>query len=144
LTGVYGLEAQLGVAAVLVVAIVGTLLVIPTGGEIPIILTLLPLGVGAGVTGALLVALPALSIPSMVMVGRDMGWRTTAAMGAAVAVAAVLAGAALTLLGCASRAGGAGSGTTRLRRPLTVPAPRTPVRSPARRPATSTAGARRD
>src|SRR5699024_10486637 len=96
LTGVYGLEAQLGVAVVLVVAIVGTLLVIPTGGEIPIILTLLPLGVGAGVTGALLVALPALSIPSMVMVGRDMGWRTTAAMGAAVAVAAVLAGAALT------------------------------------------------
>src|SRR5699024_11364006 len=58
LTGVYGLEAQLGVAVVLVVAIVGTLLVIPTGGEIPIILTLLPLGVGAGVTGALLVALP--------------------------------------------------------------------------------------
>ena len=98
LTGVYGLEAQLGVGAVLVVAIVGTLLVIPTGGEIPIILTLLPLGAGAGVTGALLVALPALSIPSMVMVGRAMGWRTTAAMGAAVAVAAVLAGAALTLL----------------------------------------------
>ena len=59
---------------------------------------LLPLGAGAGVTGALLVALPALSIPSMVMVGRAMGWRTTAAMGAAVAVAAVLAGAALTLL----------------------------------------------
>src|SRR5699024_6532156 len=97
--GVYGREAKLGVAAVLVVAIVGTLLVIATGGELPSILTLLPLGVGAGVTGALLVALPAMSIASTALVGRDMGGRTTAAKGAAVAVAAVLAGAALTLLG---------------------------------------------
>ena len=98
LTGVFGLEAQLGAGAVLIVAVVATLLVIPTGGEIPIILTLVPLGVGAGVTGALLIALPALSIPSMVMVGKAMGWKTTAAMGATVAVAAVLAGGALALL----------------------------------------------
>src|SRR5699024_7699672 len=117
LTGVYGLEAQLGVAAVLGVAIVGTLLVIPTRGKLPIIVTLLPLGNCAGVSGAVLGALPALRSPTMGMVGRDMGWRTTAAMGAAVAVADVLAGAALTLLGCARRSDGAGSGTTRLRRP---------------------------
>ncbi|MGO2861869.1 MAG: permease [Brevibacterium sp.] len=99
LTGVYGLEAQLGAGAILLAAVVGTLLVIPTGGEIPIVLALLAAGVGAGVTGALLVALPALSVPSMVMVGKSMGWRTTAAMGAAVAVAAVLAGCLLLLLG---------------------------------------------
>lgn len=99
LTGVYGLEAQLGAGAILLAAVVGTLLVIPTGGEIPIVLALLAAGVGAGVTGALLVALPALSVPSMVMVGKSMGWRTTAAMGAAVAVAAVLAGGLLLLLG---------------------------------------------
>lgn len=99
LTGVYGLEAQLGAGAILLAAVVGTLLVIPTGGEILIVLALLAAGVGAGVTGALLVALPALSVPSMVMVGKSMGWRTTAAMGAAVAVAAVLAGGLLLLLG---------------------------------------------
>ena len=99
LTGVYGLEAQLGAGAILLAAVVGTLLVIPTGGEIPIVLALLAAGVGAGVTGALLVALPALSVPSMVMVGKSMGWRTTAAMGTAVAVAAVLAGGLLLLLG---------------------------------------------
>ncbi|MGO2036873.1 MAG: permease [Brevibacterium sp.] len=99
LTGVYGLEAQLGAGAILLAAVVGTLLVIPTGGEIPIVLALLAAGVGAGVTGAPLVALPALSVPSMVMVGKSMGWRTTAAMGAAVAVAAVLAGGLLLLLG---------------------------------------------
>lgn len=98
LSGVYGLEAQLGAAAILVAACVGTLLVIPTGGEIPIILALLAVGVGAGITGALLVALPALSIPSMVMVGKALGWRTTTAMGVAVAIGGVLAGAVLMVL----------------------------------------------
>ncbi|MCI4010069.1 permease [Brevibacterium sp. ZH18] len=98
LTGVYGIEAQLGAAAVLVAAVVGTLLVIPTGGEIPIIVALSAVGVGAGVTGALLIALPALSIPSMVMVGKSLGWRTTTAMGVAVAVGGVVAGVVLAVL----------------------------------------------
>ncbi|MGO2983182.1 MAG: permease [Brevibacterium aurantiacum] len=97
LSGVYGLEAQVGGFAVLIAALVGTLLVIPTGGEIPIILALSAVGVGAGVTGALLIVLPALSIPSMVMVGKSLGWRTTTAMGTAVALGGVLSGAVLVL-----------------------------------------------
>lgn len=92
LTGLYGLDAQLGALAIVVAACVGALLVIPTGGEIPIIVTLLAAGVGAGTTGALLIALPALSIPSMVMVGKAMGWKATAAMGIAVILGSVLAG----------------------------------------------------
>lgn len=92
LTGLYGVEAQLGAVAIIVAAVVGTLLVIPTGGEIPIILTLLAAGAGAGTTGALLIALPALSLPSMVMVGRTMGWKATLAMGIAVMIGSVLAG----------------------------------------------------
>ncbi|GAA1925392.1 permease [Brevibacterium antiquum] len=99
LSGVYGLEAQVGALAVLIAAVVGTLLVIPTGGEIPIIIALLAAGVGAGVTGALLIALPALSIPSMVMVGKSIGWRTTTAMGSAVALGGVLSGVVLMLVG---------------------------------------------
>ncbi len=98
LTGLYGLEAQLGAVAVIVAAIAGTLLVIPTGGEIPIIIALLAAGAGAGTTGALLVALPALSIPSMVMVGKALGWRATTAMAAAVALGGVLAAGMLLLL----------------------------------------------
>ncbi|SDR86187.1 hypothetical protein SAMN04489751_0658 [Brevibacterium sandarakinum] len=97
LSGVYGLEAQVGAIAVLIAAVVATLLVIPTGGEIPIIIALLGVGVGAGVTGALLIALPALSIPSMVMVGKSLGWRTTSAMGSAVAIGGVLSGVVLML-----------------------------------------------
>jgi len=98
LTGVFGLEASIGGIAVLIAAVVGTVLVIPTGGEIPIIAALLAAGAGVGTTGALLVALPALSIPSIVMVGQSLGWRATTAMTTAVAIAAVLAGGLLAVL----------------------------------------------
>lgn len=93
-----GLDARLGIVAVLVCALVGTLLVIPTGGEIPVILALTAVGVGAGTAGALLITLPALSIPSMVMVGRALTWRITLAMAAVVAAAGLLAGLLLWLL----------------------------------------------
>lgn len=86
------LDARLGIVAVLVVAVIGTLLVIPTGGEIPVVLALTAVGVGAGSAGALLITLPALSVPSMAMVGRALSWRVTMAMAAAVTVAGVLAG----------------------------------------------------
>jgi uncharacterized membrane protein YraQ (UPF0718 family) len=90
-----GLDARLGIAAVVVCAVVGTLLVIPTGGEIPVVLALTAAGAGAGTAGALLVTLPALSVPSMVMVGRAMSWRVTVAMAGVVAVAGVAAGVLL-------------------------------------------------
>ena len=93
-----GLQADLGVAAVLVVAVVGTLLVIPTGGEIPVIAALLAVGASAGTTGALLITLPALSVPSIVMVGRAMGWRATVAMSGAVVLGGVAAGLLLGVL----------------------------------------------
>jgi len=89
-----GLDARLGIVAVLVCALLGTLLVIPTGGEIPVILALTAVGVGTGTAGALLITLPALSLPSMVMVGRALSWRITLAMAAVVGVAG-LAGALL-------------------------------------------------
>lgn len=87
-----GLDARLGIVAVLVCAVVGTLLVIPTGGEIPVVLALTATGVGAGTAGALLITLPALSVPSMVMVGRALSWRVTVAMACVVVVAGLAAG----------------------------------------------------
>lgn len=87
-----GLDAKLGIGAVVICAVVGTLLVIPTGGEIPVVLALTAAGVGAGSAGALLITLPALSVPSMVMVGRALTWRVTGAMAVAVAVAGLLGG----------------------------------------------------
>lgn len=71
---------------------------IPTGGEIPVILALTALGVGAGTAGALLITLPALSLPSVMLVGRALSWRITLAMAAMVAAAGLLAGLLLWLL----------------------------------------------
>lgn len=90
-----GLGARLGVLAVVVCAVIGTLLVIPTGGEIPVVLAVAATGLGAGTAGALLITLPALSVPSMVMVGRALSWRVTAAMAGAVVVAGLVSAALL-------------------------------------------------
>ena len=79
---------------VLTAAVVGTLLVIPTGGEIPIAQGLVVAGLSLGVVGALLVTLPAVSLPGVVMVGRAFGWRVTATT-AAVVVAGGLLGAGM-------------------------------------------------
>lgn len=89
------MSVKLGILSVLLVAVVAAMLVIPTGGEIPVVLGLAAAGVGTGTIGALLIALPALSLPSMVMVGRALSWRLTIAAAAAVVAAGVLAGVAL-------------------------------------------------
>lgn len=90
--------AALGVLAVLAFAVVGTLFVIPTAGEIPIIQGLLGAGVGLGPAGALLVTLPALSLPSMVMVGRSFPIRVILAMAGGVSVLGLCAAGLLVLL----------------------------------------------
>ena len=87
-----------GFLAVLIAAVVGAVLVLPTGGEIPIVLGLAAAGASAGVLGALLLALPAISLPSFVMVGRALGWRVTAAAAGATVAAALLAGGVLALV----------------------------------------------
>lgn len=87
-----------GLLAVLIAAGVGTLLVIPTAGEIPILQGLAIAGVAAGPIGALLITLPAVSLPGIAMVGRALGWRTTAATAAMVAVGGLLGAGLLTVL----------------------------------------------
>jgi uncharacterized membrane protein YraQ (UPF0718 family) len=56
-------------------------------------------GAGSGVTGALLIVLPAICLPSMVMVGKVLSWRVTAAMAGAVCLTGLLGRASLTVLG---------------------------------------------
>ncbi|MDB5396934.1 MAG: yraQ [Rhodospirillales bacterium] len=48
-------------------AIAGTLFVIPTAGEVPIVQAMLSLGMGVGPAGALLMTLPPISVPSLAM-----------------------------------------------------------------------------
>jgi uncharacterized protein len=89
-----GPAAGATVAAILLAAVVGTLLVIPTAGEIPVLQGLALAGASTGLLGALLITLPAVSLPGIAMVGRALGWRATAAT-AGVAALGGLAGAAL-------------------------------------------------
>jgi uncharacterized membrane protein YraQ (UPF0718 family) len=87
-----------GVIVVLVSAVIGTLLVIPTAGEIPILQGLALEGLSLGGVGALLVTLPAASLPGMAMVSRSFGWRTTVATAGAVAAGGLVAGVLLLVL----------------------------------------------
>ncbi|QWU13681.1 hypothetical protein SAMN04487895_103369 [Paenibacillus sophorae] len=82
-----------GILAVLVFAIAGTLFVIPTAAEIPIIGTFLSFGFGAGVAGALLVTLPAISLPSLLMVYRSFPRRVVWFVFISVVAAGILGGA---------------------------------------------------
>jgi hypothetical protein len=93
-----GSTVHAGVLVVLAAAVVGTLLVIPTGGEIPVLQGLALAGVSLGGIGALLLTLPAVSLPGMAMVARAFGWRTTWATAATVAVGGVVAGVVLSAL----------------------------------------------
>lgn len=90
-----GAAAGWGLLALLVACVLGTLVVIPTGGEIPITQGLAAAGVSAGAIGALLITLPAISLVSMAMVARAFSVRVTIAAAGAVAVAGLLAGALL-------------------------------------------------
>lgn len=57
--------------AIIIFAIAGMLFVIPTAAEIPIIQTLMSLGLGGGPAAALLITLPAISLPSLLIVANS-------------------------------------------------------------------------
>ena len=83
---------------VLVLAITGTLFVIPTAGEVPIVQTLMRFGLGAAGGGVLLTTLPAVSLPSLVMVGRALPARALVLVASCVVVLGLLSGLAAAVL----------------------------------------------
>jgi uncharacterized membrane protein YraQ (UPF0718 family) len=87
-----------GLLIVLVAAIVGTLIVIPTAGEIPILQSLALLGASSGTLGALLITLPAISVPGVAMVARSFGWKAIATATVAVVAAGLLGAGVLSVL----------------------------------------------
>ncbi|MEK1911939.1 MAG: permease [Pseudomonas chlororaphis] len=79
-------------------AIVGTLFVIPTAAEIPIVQTMMTLGMGIGPAVALLMTLPSISLPSLLMLRKDFDARvlvTVAGLTMLIGVVCGLIGAAL-------------------------------------------------
>jgi len=90
-----GIGLRAGVLAVVVFAVAGALLPIPTAGEIPVVAALLALGVSAPVAAALLITLPAVSVPSLIMVRRVFPAKVLAAtVGAVIALGLLTAGTA--------------------------------------------------
>lgn len=80
-----------GPIAIAAMSILGTLFVVPTAGEVPIVQTLMHAGMGPGPAAALMMTLPAISLPSLYIVRnvfpkRALGW--TAAIVAVCGVAA--------------------------------------------------------
>lgn len=87
-----GPEIGDGLGWMLAFAIAGTLFVIPTAGEVPIIQAMLSLGIGAGPAGVLLMVLPPISVPSIAIVGRSFSPRLLAAVSAGVVVIGMVGG----------------------------------------------------
>ena len=88
-----------GLPWTLVLAFTGTLFVIPTAGEIPIVQTLMSFGLGVGPAAALLTTLPALSVPSLLMLYRAIPLTGLALIWFAVLFVGIFGGGAATLLG---------------------------------------------
>lgn len=73
-------------------AIAGTLFVIPTAAEIPIIQSFMSFGLGGGPAAVLAITLPVISLPSALMVRRALSWRVLSFLGVSVAILGVIAG----------------------------------------------------
>ena len=67
-------------------AVAGTLFVIPTAGEIPLVQSLMSYGLGLGGAGALMITLPAISLPSMAMLSQSVSKKLLLELAAWVAV----------------------------------------------------------
>jgi hypothetical protein len=84
---------------VVALAVAGTLFVIPTAGEVPIIQAMLSLGMAAGPAGALLMTLAPVSLPSIAMLARSFPPRVLTMVSVAVVGFGVVAGGLAVALG---------------------------------------------
>jgi uncharacterized protein len=88
--GLAGTHGAVVVAIVVLLAVAGTLLPIPTGAEIAAVAALLAAGVSPVIAAALLVTLPAISLPSLLMVRRVFPARVLATVTAGTVLIGVV------------------------------------------------------
>lgn len=87
-----------GFLAILIISLFGMLFVIPTAAEIPIIATFLSLGVGSGPLAALLLTLPAVSLPSLLIVSRSFPRKAVLFVALSVVAVGILSGIVGTII----------------------------------------------
>ncbi|BBP77499.1 permease [Pseudomonas sp. Ost2] len=73
-------------------AIIGTLFVIPTAAEIPIVQTMMTLGLGTAPAVALLMTLPSISLPSLLMLRKDFDARVLVTVAVLTMLVGVVSG----------------------------------------------------
>lgn len=83
---------------IVALALAGTLFVIPTAGEVPIVQAMLALGMGAGPAAALIMTLPAISLPSLAMLGSVFSLRVRLFIALGVVFSGIIAGLMATLV----------------------------------------------
>ncbi len=77
---------------VVAMAVAGCLFVIPTAAEIPIVQTMMLAGMGTAPALALVMTLPAVSLPSLIMLRKAFPTKALWLTGAMVAVSGVIVG----------------------------------------------------
>lgn len=80
------------IIGIIILAITGTLFVIPTAAEIPLIQTLLSFGLTSGPAGALLMTLPAVSLPSILIIRRGFSRKVLVFIVAGVVTIGIISG----------------------------------------------------
>jgi uncharacterized membrane protein YraQ (UPF0718 family) len=75
-----------------ILAFVGTLFVIPTAAEIPIVQTMMTLGLGTGPAVALLMTLPSVSLPSLLMLRKSFDTRVLVTVALLTMLVGVISG----------------------------------------------------
>lgn len=81
-----------GILAIILFAIAGAFFVIPTAAEIPIIQSFQSLGAGSGPASALLITLPAISLPSLLLVSKAFSIKVLAFVTGSVIVLGAICG----------------------------------------------------
>ena len=92
------LDAHNSIIWIVAMALAGMLFVIPTAGEVPILQAMFALGMGTGPAGALIMTLPAVSLPSLAMMGRVFSLQTRLVVAAGVVLSGIAAGLAAMIL----------------------------------------------
>ncbi len=84
--------------ATIVIALIAVPLAMPTFFEIPLALLLLSAGAPAGAAVAVMIAGPAINLPSLFTIARSTNWRVAASVGFSVFVLAIVTGLVVNLL----------------------------------------------
>jgi uncharacterized membrane protein YraQ (UPF0718 family) len=89
---ILGSQYSNSIFAIILLAVTGTLFVIPTAAEIPVIQTLMAFGLGMGPAATLLITLPAVSLPSLLIVRRAFSKKVLVFVGVAVVIIGIVSG----------------------------------------------------